>query len=46
MPIWQIQEKLDETLEETGTTIDQVDPEALAEKLKGELGGNIEVFVL
>jgi len=46
MPIWQIQEKLDETLEETGTTIDQVDPKALAEKLKGELGGNIEIFVL
>ena len=46
MPIWQIQQELDETLEEIGTSIDQVDPEALAEKLEEKLGSSIEIFVL
>jgi CRISPR-associated protein Csd2 len=46
MPIWEIQEKLDATLEEMGTTIDQADPKTLAEKLEEKLGGSIEVFIV
>jgi CRISPR-associated protein Csd2 len=46
MPIWEIQEKLDETLKEMGIAIDQAEPKALAEKLKDKLGGSIEVFTI
>ena len=46
MPIWQIQQKLDETLEEMGTTIDQADHEALKKKLEEKLGESIQVFIV
>jgi CRISPR-associated protein Csd2 len=46
MPIWEIQEKLDATLEEMGTTIDQAEPKTLAEKLEEKLGNGVEVFVI
>jgi len=46
MPIWEIQEKLDEALEETGITVDQIDPDALTEKLRDKLGKSIQVFVI